>query len=110
MKAGIELIHRVGIEHVASRLLGLKADLVGKLKALDFEIVGRQAGSSAHAITTCHHPRADHARLHARLGEAGVVCSLRQDRSGTSYLRFSPHFYNTEAEFSQVADTLRRSI
>ena len=36
--------------------------------------------------------------LHAKLDQAGVACSLRHDRAGRAWLRFSPHFYNTEAE------------
>jgi selenocysteine lyase/cysteine desulfurase len=110
MKAGIDLIQGIGIERVASRLLELKAYLVGELEELGFEIVGPGEGPAAHAITTCYHPRANHAVLHARLAEAGVVCSLRQDREGTSYLRFSPHFYNTEAELGRVAGVLRKNL
>ena len=109
MKAGIDLIRGFGIERVASRLLELKACLVRELDELGFEIVGPREGPAAHAITTCHHPRANHAMLHGKLAEAGVVCSLRQDRAGTSYLRFSPHFYNTEAELARVADVLRKN-
>jgi cysteine desulfurase / selenocysteine lyase len=110
MKAGIELIHQFGIEQVAARLLSLKADLVGKLEPLGFEIIGPRQGPAAHAITTCRHPTADHALLHVKLAEAGIVCSLRQDRTGVSYLRFSPHFYNTEAEFARVAEVLREGF
>jgi selenocysteine lyase/cysteine desulfurase len=110
MKAGIELIQGIGIDRVAARLLELKAHLVASLDSLGFKIVGPREGASAHAITTCQHPSADHAKLHASLGEAGIVSSLRQDRAGRSYLRFSPHFYNTEAELDRVAEVLRRSV
>jgi selenocysteine lyase/cysteine desulfurase len=110
MKAGIELIQQFGIERVAARLLQLKAHLVGTLETLGFEIIGPREGPSAHVITTCRHPSADLAALHARLTEAGIVCSLRQDRAGHHYLRFSPHFYNTEAELERVAEVLRKGI
>ena len=39
--------------------------------------------------------------------EADVVPSLRRDRSGQAYLRFSPHFYNTESEIDRVIDLVR---
>lgn len=110
MKAGLELIQGVGIDRIATRLLQLKAYLVAKLEGLGFEIVGPREGPAAHSITTCHHPNADHAALHAKLAEAGVVCSLRQDRAGVSYLRFSPHFYNTEEEFDRVASVLGKGV
>jgi selenocysteine lyase/cysteine desulfurase len=110
MKAGIDLIQSIGIDRVAARLLELKSYLVANLESLGFEIVGPREGVNAHAITTCEHPSANHAKLHARLEEAGVVSSLRQDRAGRSYLRFSPHFYNTEAELDRVAEVLQRSV
>jgi len=34
------------------------------------------------------------------------VCSPRQDREGRHYVRFSPHFYNTEAEVDRVLEVL----
>jgi selenocysteine lyase/cysteine desulfurase len=40
--------------------------------------------------------------LFERLASANIVCSSRQDRQGRHYIRFSPHFYNTEAEVDQV--------
>jgi selenocysteine lyase/cysteine desulfurase len=110
MKAGIELIQGIGIDRIAARLLELKEFLVERLEGLGFQIVGPRAGAGAHAITTCQHPSADHARLHANLGGAGIVSSLRQDRAGRSYLRFSPHFYNTEAELNRVVEVLRRAV
>jgi selenocysteine lyase/cysteine desulfurase len=110
MKAGIELIQKTGIDQVAARLLELKADLVARLDALGFEMIGPREGRAAHSITTCRHPRADHAILHQKLGAEGIVCSLRQDRAGTSYLRFSPHYYNTEAEFERLARVLERNL
>jgi cysteine desulfurase/selenocysteine lyase len=110
MKAGIDLIQSIGIDRVAERLLELKAYLVERLEALGFQIIGPRAGTNAHAITTCQHPSADHAHLHGKLAEAGVVGSLRTDRAGQVYLRFSPHFYNTEAELDHVAEVLKKNV
>jgi cysteine desulfurase/selenocysteine lyase len=110
MKAGIELIQGIGIDRIAARLLELKSFLVARLENLGFQFLGARSGASAHAITTCQHPTTDHAKLHAKLGDAGIVSSLRQDRAGRSYLRFSPHFYNTETELDRVAEVLRQSV
>lgn len=110
MKAGLDLIHQVGIDTIAARLLGLKAHLLSRLEPLGFELTGPRDGNSAHSITTVSHPKANHAALHAKLTAAGITCSLREDRAGRSYLRFSAHFYNTEAELDRVAEVLRREL
>ena len=44
--------------------------------------------------------------IHQRLADAGVVTSLRADRTGRQYLRLSPHFYNTDAELGRALDLL----
>jgi selenocysteine lyase/cysteine desulfurase len=44
--------------------------------------------------------------LFAQLEKADVTCSLRHDREGRDYLRFSPHFYNTEAELDAALAVL----
>ena len=107
MKAALELLLGIGIEPIAARLLALKAHLLTHLDALGFETLGPRTGPAAHAITTCRHPRADLTAMHRALGEAGIVASLRHDRAGQAWLRFSPHFYNTEAELDRVAEVLR---
>jgi selenocysteine lyase/cysteine desulfurase len=106
MKAALELVLATGIDTIAARVLELKAVLLGHLDELGFEVIGPRTGSHAHAITTCRHPRADHAALHRKLAEQGIVCSLRQNRAGQEFLRFSPHFYNTETELERVAEAL----
>jgi selenocysteine lyase/cysteine desulfurase len=42
------------------------------------------------------------AALHQKLTDAGVVTSLRGDRTGQQYIRLSPHYYNTDAELERV--------
>jgi cysteine desulfurase/selenocysteine lyase len=34
------------------------------------------------------------------------VTSLRADRKGQQYIRFSPHFYNTDDELQRAVDLL----
>ena len=50
--------------------------------------------------------RSDLPAIHQRLADAGVVTSLRADRTGRQYLRLSPHFYNTDAELGRALDLL----
>jgi len=102
MKAAIEMFLRYGTHRIAERILELTAHLTAGLQARGFEIHGPTAGASASGITTFRHEKQSMAELHTKLDHAGVVCSLRHDHEGREYLRFSPHFYNTEAELDTV--------
>ena len=53
-----------------------------------------------------HVHKSDLPAIHQRLADAGVVTSLRTDRTGRQYLRLSPHFYNTDAELGRALDLL----
>ena len=102
MKAAIEMFLHHGMDRVAARILELTAFLTGHLRERGYEIHSPTEGPSASGITTFRHPARNATALHATLEKAGVVCSLRHDREGLDYLRFSPHFYNTEAELESV--------
>jgi selenocysteine lyase/cysteine desulfurase len=39
-----------------------------------------------------------------------AVVSLRLDRANRSWLRVSPHFYNTFREIAKVADVLKKEL
>ncbi len=108
MKAALELLLGEGIERIAVRILELKAFLVARLLERGFELAGPQSGPNASGITTFSHPRVPASRLFGLLEEAGVVASLRHDRSGREFLRFSPHFYNTEGDLIRALEVLER--
>jgi cysteine desulfurase / selenocysteine lyase len=106
MKAGIEMFLHHGMDRIAARVLELKAHLVAGLEARGFQIMGPATGGAASGITTVSHPDRPAPELFGRLEKAGVVASLRYDRQRRSYLRFSPHFYNTEAEIDRALAVL----
>jgi selenocysteine lyase/cysteine desulfurase len=110
LKAALHLLLAAGPERIERRLGELKAALIALCDALGFETLGPRSGPASHAITTCRHPVADHALLHRALMDEGFVCSLRQDREGRDWLRFSPHFYNTEEEFDRLRSALLRHL
>ena len=110
MMAAIELLAGAGIEAVGARLLELKAHLLAQIEPLGFRVLGPREGSTAGGMTTFRHETASSTALFAALEKANVVCSLRHDREGRDYLRFSPHFYNTEAEIDTAVNVLREAL
>ncbi|MEY2597926.1 MAG: hypothetical protein RLZZ142_185 [Verrucomicrobiota bacterium] len=107
MRASLRLLREAGMDRVSARILELRKRLWGHLEGLGFERSGPLEGPEASGILTVWHPARRGSELHRVLDEAGVMASLRHDRHGREYVRFSPHFYNTEAELDRVAEVLR---
>ena len=57
-------------------------------------------------IVSFVHPEQDLAAVYDRLGNEGIVTSLRQKRDGTNLLRVSAHCYNTETELDRLLDVI----
>lgn len=110
MTAGLEFFLGLGHEQIAARLLELKAHLVRQIEPLGFQILGPSSGANASSITTFSHPAVGATPLWKVLEKAGIIASLRHDREGRDYLRFSPHCYNTEAEIDAAIAALRTAI
>lgn len=113
MHASLELLLDVGIDAVANRLLHLRSALLDMLRPMGYRLyledwdTGPQASDNARsAIVTVAHPEKDMAKVGAYLMENGVRISARENRSGQTFVRFSPHFYNTEAEIERIGELL----
>jgi cysteine desulfurase / selenocysteine lyase len=106
MKAAIDLLLGIGIARVSERILMITAQLAGGLQRLGFTLLSSPEGPNASGIVTVSRPGTDMEALFQRLTAANVVCSSRQDRQGQHYIRFSPHFYNTEAEVDRVLSVM----
>jgi len=103
--ASLELVREIGVDHIAAELLRKRALLVPALSAKGYTVLNAEAKpENASGIVTIYKPGVDLAPLHKKLADAGVVASLRSDRKGQSYLRLSPHFYNTDAELQRVLE------
>lgn len=102
MKAAMELLMEAGIDSISERLLRLRETIMRKLGSLGFEFVEQAAGCLPSGIVTASHAELDVAKLFDHLAAHKVIVSHRHDRSGKAYLRFSPHFYNTEAEVDRI--------
>ncbi|HEX8312535.1 MAG TPA: aminotransferase class V-fold PLP-dependent enzyme [Chthoniobacteraceae bacterium] len=110
MKAALDLILSHGLDTIASRLLELKAHLVSRIEPLGFQVLGPTSGPAASGTSTFQHRTVSSAALFSALEKGNVVASLRHDREGREYLRFSPHFYNTEAEIERAVEILAANV
>jgi selenocysteine lyase/cysteine desulfurase len=105
MKVGLELLLEKGIPQVSAQLLRLKARLVAGLEPLGFRFIGPVEGPNASGITTAYRVEGSGPpveKVFDHLTALRISPSLRYDRAGKAYLRFSPHFYNTETEMDRV--------
>jgi selenocysteine lyase/cysteine desulfurase len=105
----MELVLEIDVPQggIAAELLRKRAWLVPALQAKGFTVLNADAKSeNASGIVSFHQSRKDLAALHKKLTDSGVVASLRADRRGQNYIRFSPHFYNTDAELQRALELL----
>lgn len=102
MDASLRMLLGLGMDQISQRLLDLKAHLVRGLRSRGYVLHGPAEGARASAITTFSRPRTDLAQLFQFLSRKGLTASLRHNRKQQPLLRFSPHFYNTEAECDRV--------
>ena len=107
MHAAMELLLELGVEEIAAELLRKRAWLIPALQGKGCEVLQAAAPAvNASGIVTFHKPGADMPALHRQLTDAGIITSLRADRTGRRYIRLSPHFYNTDAELARVVEMM----
>jgi cysteine desulfurase / selenocysteine lyase len=101
------LIVELGVDNIARELLRKRSRLVPALQGKGCAVLQADAPAEAGSgIVSFTRPGADLAALHQKLVEAGVITSLRADRTGQKYIRLSPHFYNTDAELERVVELI----
>ena len=105
LNAALGLLLEVGIDNIAADLQSKREWLVSNLLEKDFEVLCPES-ENACGITSCWREGDDMKSLGDKLMAEGIVASVRGDRAGRDYLRFSPHFYNTQAELERVVDLI----
>jgi selenocysteine lyase/cysteine desulfurase len=107
LRAAVGLLSAVGLPALTSKVLSLTSALREELESFDFEFLSPTREQNRSGILTFRHQEIPTERLAQTLSDNDVVTSLRFDRAGRSWLRVSPHFYNTLAEIEKVAQLLR---
>ena len=111
MKASLEMLLEIGIDRVQASILDCRDFLESRLNEMGFEFLSPRASDPLRSgILTARHPLKESPRLFAALEAANITASLRSNRAGEKWLRFSPHFYNTRSEMSRVADVLAEQV
>ncbi len=103
LRASIDFLLSVGIEAIRDEVVRLATRLADGLEDAGFGIgTPRPIASGIVGVTPPDVEKTSIVRLHRQLEEAGIVCAPRE-----GMLRFSPHFYNEDAEIDRVVETLR---
>jgi cysteine desulfurase / selenocysteine lyase len=111
MRAAINLIRETGLEKVSAHILERRDQLQRGLAEQGFEFLGPDLSEPLRSgILTARHPGHDPALLFTALEQAGISASCRKTRNHGTWLRFSPHFYNTPEEINRVLDVLSAAI
>jgi len=111
MRASINLIRHEGVESVSSLILERRDQLEQGLEDLGFEFLSPTRRESLRSgIVTTRHPAKEPSVLFAELERSRISASCRKTRSYGTWLRFSPHFYNTATEIDRVLNVLSDAI
>lgn len=100
LMTAIELLLETGIENIHRHTLYLTERLIADLQRRGYPVVSNLDPAHRSAIVSFA-VSGDVRAAHARLREAKVAVSLRE-----SYIRVSPHGYNTEEEVMRVGEVL----
>ncbi len=107
LKASLDLILELGIETIGRELWRKRSWMVPALQEKGYLVLNADGAlNNSGGSITFSKPETDMRSLHSRLEAANIVSSLRTDRAGNNYIRFSPHFYNTDQELHQTLEQL----
>lgn len=106
LRAAVELLLEAGPVEVTKRIMELNQLLRTRLIGAGFEFLTPEEEQERCGILTFRHSRAASGQLAELLTQNGIVVSNRVDRANRSWLRVSPHFYNTEAEIEKIVELL----
>ncbi len=102
LRAAVDLLLGVGIEAIAAEVIRVASRLADRLEEIGWQLASPRPIASG--IIGAVPPGVERSllRWHRLLEENSVVCAPRD-----GMLRFSPHFYNDDAEVDRVIELLR---
>ena len=106
LQGAIALLSEVGLAKISERILSLVARLKSKLDPAKFEFLSPDENSGHASFLTFRPLQIAAEKLIDALAKNDIVVSLRIDRENRSWMRISPHFYNTIAEMERIAEVL----
>lgn len=101
LDAALGLIHDVGVDAIAARVLALTGYVAAQIERKGYQIVSPRDDARRAGILAFRHPAYDNAAVLEALTAAHVAAAVRGGR-----VRFSPHFYNTEDDIDRAVDAL----
>lgn len=104
LKASLELLHGLGIGHVAQRVRELTDHVIAGLTSRGYQIASPRDKWQWSGIVSFVSPKLDsagHLRIFQRLRQQKTEIALREGR-----LRVSPHFYNTAEQLDRLVSRL----
>ena len=108
--AAIELLLEAEPGQIAERILSLTKALILEVASAGFEFLSPEEEKNRSGIVTFRHPKIRSDQLLDALSQNDIVASLRFDREDRSWLRVSPHFYNTFEEIGKISEVLKRAL
>ena len=106
LRAAVDLLLEAGPSEVWQQIRALTQLLRDRIEPAGFQFLSPTEEKHRSGILTFRHPQVSSDRLAEALSKSDIVVSLRFDRADCGWLRVSPHFYNTAAEISKVAEVL----
>jgi selenocysteine lyase/cysteine desulfurase len=106
LRAAVELLLEARPNEITQRIRALTQLLRDRITPAGFEFISPEEEKNRSGILTFRHPKTSSDQLWESLRKNNIVVSLRFDRANQSWLRVSPHFYNTDAEIEKIAELL----
>jgi selenocysteine lyase/cysteine desulfurase len=110
LRAALELLVEAGPDEISARISSLNRTLRERIASAGFEFLSPTEEKNQSGILTFRHPQIVSERFAETLAKNDIVVSLRYDRANQGWLRVSPHFYNSDAEISKIAELLIQQL
>lgn len=101
LKASLDLIQKIGIENIESRIIILTDQLVAGLEEKGYQVLSSRKPHEKSGIVSFCHAKQKLDTLFEMLIKNQVICALRGNG-----IRLSPHVYNTEEEIDYILNLL----